>query len=195
MRFTVRPPSVYALALVVLATILSLGNPSPSWKPPIAGAIVVNGPTAVPDLTGHWEGTWTDTRYAVSGAMTLDIALNGNDYSATGTIDVSEIDPILGTLSGTASGTITGNTMSFDFGATDLGTGSGAFTDGTASGSGTVTAPLNFGAFEFSGTASTGMISGTFDFLSPTGGNGVATLTRVVATDATTWSEVKSSYR
>lgn len=187
-----KPVVLYTVAIVSLAVIYSGGVSLHSQS---AQAITVHGTAVVPDLSGTWEGTWSDTRYFVDGALNLDIARNGDDYTATGTIDVSQIDPVLGTLSGTATGTIVGNTMTFSFNATNLGTGSGTFTDGSASGTGTVTAPLSFGAFEFAGTITAGQISGTFNFTSPTGGNGVASLNRSVASENSTLSELKASYR
>jgi hypothetical protein len=41
-----------------------------------------------------------------------------------------------------------------------------------------VTGALNLGAFTFSGTATQTTITGVFNFTSPTGGNGTATLTK-----------------
>jgi hypothetical protein len=194
MRARLKPVWFYTIGLLALALGLSFGTTA-KLQPPPAHAITVVGPAAVPDLSGTWEGSWSDTRYSVSGSMSLVIALNGADYSATGSIDISEIDLLLGQLNGTATGTISGNTMSFSFSATNLGTGTGTFTDGGATGTGTVTAPLGFGAFEFSGTVTGGQMDGTFNFTSPTGGNGVASLSRSVAGDEANWTEIKASYR
>ncbi len=194
MRSLFKPVWIYTVALFVLALGLSTGSTS-HLQPLPARAITVVGPSVLPDLSGNWQGTWSDTRYGVSGAMSLAIAISGSDYTATGTIDISQIDPLLGQISGTASGTIVGNTMTFSFSATDLGTGTGTFTDGAVSGSGTVSAPLSFGDFEFSGTVTAGQMNGTFNFLAPTGGNGVATLSRTVANEDVNWGEFKADYR
>ena len=59
----------------------------------------------------------------------------------------------------------------------------------------TVTSPLNFGDFTFDGTLSGQMICGTFDFTSPTGGAGRASMTKQSATEPATWGNVKALYR
>ena len=186
--------SVYLVVVFLVAAGIAHHHGVPnSVSPATAGTVVRVGP--VPDLMGSWQGTWSDTVYSVNGAMTLQISLSGNDYTATGTIDVSQIDPSLGTLSGSASGTLNGDLLDFTFSCTDLGNGTGSFDGGDASGSGSVTAPLNFGAFTFTGTATDTEINGTFDFTSPTGGAGIAQLSKGVPVSNDGWGEIKSLYR
>ena len=162
------------------------------------------------DITGTWTGTWQDTIYFVSGSITMNISsTDGVSYTATGTIDVGQIDPSLGVLNGTASGTVSGTTLTGTFDCTNLGNGSFTLTDAPpantasglvgigSSGSGTVGAPLSFGGFTFTGTidALAGAMTGTFDFTSPTGGAGTASLARTTTpVRETTWGAIKATY-
>jgi hypothetical protein len=128
-------------------------------------------------LEGTWTGTWTDTRYNVSGTLQATFVVDGNDVTASGVIGLGSLG--LGNETGTATGTASGNTLTFTFSSDTVGTGSGTLnTDGVGGGTGAVTGALDFGAFTFSGSASEGGISGTFNFTSPTGGNGIASLTK-----------------
>lgn len=188
------PAFLYTLLLAAAAATLSMVGGA-DLKPSPARAVAAAQPQELPSLVGTWEGTWTDTRYDVSGSISMTITLDGDTYDAVGTIDVSEISPILGELTGTATGTIDGNTMDFNFECTDLGTGSGSFTDQLVTGAGVVGAPLNFGGFEFSGSVISGVMDGTFDFTDPSGGNGTASLSRTVGVEDPSWSEIKADYR
>jgi hypothetical protein len=127
-------------------------------------------------LIGTWTGTWTDTRFNVSGSLSATMAMNGNAVEATGTIGLQSLG--LGDEPGTATGTVDGNAISFTFNADTVGSGEGSVAGTTGSGMGSVLGALNFGDFTFEGTAEGTTIDGTFDFTSPTGGNGVATLTK-----------------
>lgn len=128
-------------------------------------------------LVGTWVGTWTDTRFGVSGAVRCTIAVNGNRVTADGTIDLSALG--LGDEAGTAEGTITGNNLAFTFTADTVGSGEGTLSNGGAgSGTGTVTGMLNFGDFTFEGTVDPTTIQGTFQFTAPSGGRGTVELTK-----------------
>jgi hypothetical protein len=127
-------------------------------------------------LAGTWIGTWTDQRYGVSGTLQATFAVSGSTVTATGTIGLASLG--IGNQSGTGTGTVTGSTLNFTFSANAVGTGSGSVTNGAGSGTGTVTGVLNLGGFTYAGTANANTISGTFQFTSPTGGNGVASLTK-----------------
>lgn len=132
--------------------------------------------TPLPPLVGTWIGTWEDTRYNVSGTLSFTIIQNGSNFEASGTIGLQQLR--LSDETGTATGTISGNRLSFIFSSGTVGSGSGTITGNDAQGSGTVTGVLNFGEFTFSGTATNNQLSGTFEFTSPTGGWGVASLTK-----------------
>jgi hypothetical protein len=187
-------PAVYLVALFVLAALLSLATADPSASPP--APIPSASPAAVPDLSGAWTGTWNDTVYLVGGDVTMTATLDGAAWSAVGSIDLSSIGvPGVGLMSGTAQGTLAGNTLTFEFSAVDVGDGDGTLIDGSGSGSGTVTAPMSFGAFTFTGTVTDSSIDGDFDFTSPTGGAGTVTLARAVGEESATWSDLKSSWR
>lgn len=134
-------------------------------------------PSSFAFLAGTWAGTWTDTRYNVSGSLQATFTVNGSIVTATGVIGLGVFG--LGDEPGSGSGTESGQTLDFTFSAATVGSGSGSLsTAGTGSGTGTVTGALNFGAFTFTGAVTASAIDGTFDFTSPTGGNGVATLTK-----------------
>lgn len=127
-------------------------------------------------LVGTWEGTWTDTVFDVSGAISVTISQSESSLSGTGTINLESLG--LGDESGTASGTIDGEIVTFTFSAATVGSGGGTISGSSVSGSGTVTGALNYGPFTFSATVSGDTITGTFDFTDPSGGAGTATLTR-----------------
>ncbi len=133
--------------------------------------------TTFTDLAGAWRGTWTDTRYNVSGTLEATFTVSGDAVRATGTIGLQSLG--LGDETGSGSGTISGQNLGFTFSASTVGSGAGTLSiTGTGSGSGTVTGVLNLGAFTYEGTAAGTSISGSFTFTSPTGGRGVATLTK-----------------
>ena len=133
-------------------------------------------PITLPALSGTWHGTWVDTRYGVSGAITSAVLTQtATTLAGTGTIDLSSLG--LGVQNGTAAGTIAGNVITFTFTAAGIGSGNGTLNGPAGSGTGGVTA-LNFGNFTFTGTASATQITGTFQFTSPTGGNGTITVTK-----------------
>jgi len=131
-------------------------------------------------LQGDWSGTWHDTIYDVSGAAHASFDVTCAGVTATGTINLSEIGFGLSEESGSGTGTVSGQTLSFNFSAATVGEGTGMLSaaDDTGSGSGTVTGVLNFGAFTFTGSATSTTISGTFDFTSPTGGEGTISATK-----------------
>lgn len=203
-----RPQSYLTLfaLLAVLATTIVLSQPSPgvSDEPTRAEVIADDWPALdaalagepLPDLVGTWSGTWMDTVFAAGGAITMDITQNGNQLSGTGTIDLTSIGLFgLGIMSGSATGSIVGNTLGFSFSADSVGMGAGTVTGGTASGGGNVTAPLNFGAFLISGTATSTTMQGIFDFTSPGAGGGTAMLTKTSPVEPQTWSEIKAAHR
>lgn len=200
-----RYPFLYFAFLIAVAMGLSQTSLDKSLSPaPITPALAAE-PAELPLLEGTWQGSWTDTLYNVTGSMTIEIAVDGSDYSATGTIDVSEINAGLGTLNGTGSGSSDGVTLSGTFDCANLGSGTatigGAFKIGNkvqavGSGSGSVGAPLLFGPFVFSGTVAEGVIWGTFDFTNPGGGEGRAVLTNeALPTTQTTWGALKAKHR
>lgn len=134
-------------------------------------------PSSFSFLEGTWVGTWTDTRYDVSGTLEATFTVNGSTVTATGVIGLESLS--LGKETGSGTGTVSGETLNFTFSADTVGTGSGSLDAGReGSGSGSVTGVLNFGAFTYTGTVTESEISGTFNFTSPTGGNGVASLTK-----------------
>jgi hypothetical protein len=198
----IRYPLAYLSAIIVSALLLSWRTdpPAAEWIAPPAA--VAGSFLPLPDITGAWFGTWADTVYQVGGLMTFSIARDGDSWFANGTIDVTSISPTLGTLSGSATGTSTASPLSGTFTCTNLGSGTVAimappgFGDlATASGSGTVGSPLDFGPFTFSGTVVADGMVGGFDFTNPGGGKGIAALVKIVDPVApTTWSAVKSKY-
>jgi hypothetical protein len=125
-------------------------------------------------LVGTWSGTWDDTIFIVSGTLDITITQSSPDLDATGTIGLSSVG--LGDETGTGSGTVSGDTVTFTFNSPTVGSGNGTVTGNSISGSGTVGGALMFGDFTFSGTISGDTISGTFDFTS--GGAGTASVTR-----------------
>ncbi len=140
---------------------------------------VAVGGTSSPfgNLAGTWSGTWTDTRYSVSGSLSATFTVSGSTVNATGVIGLQSLG--LGNESGTGAGTISGNTLNFTFSSSTVGSGSGTLSaSGSGSGTGSVTGSLNLGAFDFSGTVTGNTINGMFDFTSPTGGHGVASLSK-----------------
>jgi len=129
-------------------------------------------------LQGDWSGTWEDTIYMVSGAAYASFDVTCAGVTATGAINLSQIG--LGEETGSGSGSATAQTLSFNFSAATVGSGIGTLSaaSNTGSGSGSVTGVLNFGDFTFTGSVSPTTISGTFDFTSPTGGEGNVSATK-----------------
>jgi hypothetical protein len=125
-------------------------------------------------LVGTWTGTWTDTVFDVEGTLSATMTMSGTDVDATGVIGLQALG--LGDEEGVATGTISGDTLTFTFEATSVGTGEGTFSGGVGSGMGSVMGMLDFGDFTFEGTATETTIDGTFQFTAPSGGSGVATL-------------------
>ena len=128
-------------------------------------------------LAGSWSGTWTDTQYGVDGSLSATFTVTCTGVEATGVIGMQDFG--MGEVSGSGTGTLSGSTLTFTFQAAAMGSGSGTLQAATdaGSGSGSLTqSPVAFGAFTFTGTASPSGITGTFDFTSPTGGEGNASL-------------------
>ncbi len=163
------------LAVTGAAGNTTLGFSSPGLAGVTSGTIAI-APPALPSLAGTWAGSWTDLRYGVTGTITnVILTQSATAFGGTGTIDLTQLS--LGTQSGTATGTISGSTVTFNFTAAGIGSGSGTLAGNAGTGTGNITA-LNFGAFTFTGTASSTQITGTFQFTSPTGGNGTITVTK-----------------
>ncbi len=199
-----RNPLLYTLGLFAAASLLSLAT-GPRGGNTITPEANAAGHLALPQLEGTWSGTWTDTLYAVGGAVTLVIWAEGTDFVASGTIDVTSISGALGVLSGGAIGLNNGVSLDIDFNCTDLGGGTvvltpvktaGAALSASASGSGNVSAPLDFGPFTLTGTASDTEIVGSFDFTSPGGGKGIAQFNKdSVGVEPISWGSAKAAYR
>jgi hypothetical protein len=191
---TQRPLSLAAYAALVFLPAVCLF----AWKPPIAARATFTqppgpSPHVLPSLAGEWVGSWADTVYSVEGAMTMSITQNGSSMSGTGTINLTLLG--LGVMNGTATGTISGDVLSFSFSAASVGDGSGMLNGTSGSGTGTVTAPLSFGGFTFTGTASNVLITGIFDYTSPTGGAGPVALQKTTPVTPSTWGSIKETYR
>lgn len=199
-----RGPLLYFAFLLTVGLGLTLTTRPEAPTPMTIAPAFAAEPADLPPLEGTWEGSWTDTLYNVTGSMTLTISKDGDDYFANGTIDVTEIDPTLGLLSGSAQGTSDGTTITGTFECANLGSGTasigGALKAGgkvaaDGSGSGSVGAPLFFGPFVFSGTVQDGIMWGIFDFTNPGGGEGRAVLTNdALPTSSKTWGGLKAGY-
>ena len=200
---TLRHPVAYLVCVLGVAGVLFAhsGRRDASFVlPPAAAALA---PGTVPDVAGIWAGSWVDTVYTVAGSLSITIIPKGNIWIASGTIDVGALNPVLGMLGGNALGNLTGNTLAGTFTCNQLGNGSFTITGATgvegtplatASGTGSVVAPLNFGGFTFTGNIFDGVMEGGFDFTSPTGGAGRGSLVRITPVQPTTWSDVKTLY-
>ncbi len=174
------------LALVLVALSGTAFRSTPHVPATAAGAASA---ADLSNLDGTWTGTWQDTIYGVGGDMTFDFNVAGSVFE--GTIDLSMLG--LGVQSGSAS--VIAATDSFEFTGSLVGWGRGELPgDGSASGFGSVTPPLGYGDFTFNGTVGDGVLWGTFDFLSPTGGAGKAILWNTTPTEETNMSAVKSAY-
>jgi len=132
--------------------------------------------TYMEDLVGTWSGTWTDTVYQVSGTLSVTFSKNETTVTATGTIGLSSFG--LGSITGTGTGTIDDNAITFTFIGGALGNGTGTISGSSASGSGTIGGTLGFGPFTFTGEVKATEITGNFVFTNPGGGKGTVTLTK-----------------
>lgn len=170
----------WLISVVALLALACAGGPNRSGAgsttdefPTGPGAV---GPGEFAFLVGTWIGTWTDTRFNVTGTLEATMTVSGNDVQANGTIGLQSLG--LGEEDGTGTGSIDGNTLVFTFEADTVGNGNGSVTEGEGSGMGTVLGALNFGDFTFEGTVNETTIDGTFEFTAPSGGRGTATLTK-----------------
>jgi hypothetical protein len=185
-------PHTYVLILACTAILLSLLGAIPADR---SGSTFKFNSQDVPDLAGSWAGSWEDTRYFVSGDVVLTIEIVGDQWTANGTIDFTDVGMGVGIVPLSATGTLVGNTLTYDFDTGPLGSGSATLIGTVHAGTGTAVDPIPFGDFDMGGTASSSEISGTFDFTSPTGGEGTMILTRTVAAETASWSDVKASWR
>jgi hypothetical protein len=132
-------------------------------------------------MVGTWVGTWEDTRYSVQGSLSATFTQVGPVLSGTGTIGLSSLSiPGVSTESGSATGVISGSDVVFTFSSGTVGSGNGALVSNVFIGTGEVTGSIGYGAFTFIGTldAIGNRIDGTFIFLAPTGGYGIATVAK-----------------
>lgn len=131
---------------------------------------------AASKLVGTWSGTWVDTVWSMQGPITITITQDGNALSAEGTVGLTEFG--LATATMTWTGTIDGDTVTFNGTATQLGTISGTVDGDTISGNGNIAGSLMFGAFTYTGTVSGDTITCPFQFTMPGGGAGTVTVTK-----------------
>jgi hypothetical protein len=181
------------LAFLLLAALALFGFGRRDSGPPRGAHPASAATTNFPTLVGSWVGTWQDTVYHVGGTMSFTMAQVGSSWTGNGMIDLTSVG--LGQQSGTLTGAEVGSTLAFTFQAASVGTGSGSLTGGSSSGSGSVTAPLNFGGFTFAGSLVAAHITGTFHFTSPTGGSGKASFSNTTAVQSATWGQVRKRYR
>lgn len=132
------------------------------------------GTDLLPVLTGKWSGTWTDTKFNMTGTISVVFTVNGSNITAAGTIGLSAFG--LGSIPWTGTGNADETTITFSFSGANFVNGTGVVTGRDASGSGSIAGLLNFGAFTFTGTVGDSKISGNFDFTNPAGGEGEITL-------------------
>lgn len=177
---------LYLAALLIGATLLPRADRGDAQ----ARRLGLSGAAELPSLAGDWLGSWQDTIYSVGGELDMTFEVAGSQYDATGVIDLRSLG--LGDEPGTLTGQANGDLLTFDFQAATVGTGSGTLNGDAGQGTGTVTAPLNFGDFTFIGTATDSQIDGTFDFTSPSGGAGVVHLTKTVSVQDRTWGAIKA---
>jgi hypothetical protein len=184
-------PPIYVAALVVIAAAFAFTGQDDS--PRAFGRPTPASPDSIPDLVGTWTGTWQDTIYVGAGGdLSWEISQDGPDFSASGIIDFSYFG--MGSVPGTATGTITRETLEFTFEAPAAGSGAGVITDDAVSGTGMMIVPA-FGPFTFEGMLTDDTIRGTFDFTNPGGGAGRAVLTKETPVERASWGEVKSRFR
>ena len=67
----------------------------------------------------NWVGTWTDTRYNVSGTLNATFTVNGSTVTATGVIGLASLG--LGNETGSGTGTVSGQTLTFTFSSATVG--------------------------------------------------------------------------
>jgi hypothetical protein len=170
-KATIRRLAICSALLLVVAC--SSASKDGGGSPTDPGEVT---PVEFAFLVGTWTGTWTDTVFNVEGTLSATMAMSGSDVEATGVIGLQALG--LGDEQGVATGMIDGDTLTFTFEAASVGDGEGTFSGGIGSGLGSVMGVLNFGDFTFEGTANETTIDGTFEFTSPSGGSGVATLTK-----------------
>jgi hypothetical protein len=179
----VRIVSAVVFCAFLFGSLTSCGNNSGGTSTPTFVVPPCSTAAALPTMTGgNWTGTWTDTRYGVSGSITMTGVTQGaGAFTANGTIDVSSAPTgLVGLQAGTVTGVIAPpNVITFTFTSATVGSGSGTLTGtcGTST-AGNVTAG-GLGAFTFSGTASDTAIIGTFAFTSPTGGYGTISMAKM----------------
>jgi hypothetical protein len=182
-------PPIYVVGLLVVAAAFAFTGTDEA--PRAFGGPVSAAPDSIPDLVGSWAGTWQDTIFTwASGDISWEISQDGSSFTASGSIDFECFG--LGSVPGTASGTITRETMDFTFEAPASGSGAGVITDGAVSGTGNMVVPA-FGPFTFEGTLTDDTIRGTFDFAG--GGAGKAVLTKETPVEPTSWGQIKSRFR
>jgi hypothetical protein len=188
MKVELRRLALYLGIVLALAALLGLSasRSAPAGRGVKPGA---KSATAVPNIVGHWVGTWQDTVYSVSGALVFNFTDMSN---GTGQIDLTALG--LGVEFGTAVAATSNDTLYFSFTSTNVGGGGGAIIGNYTIGAGTVGAPLNFGAFTFEGHVTTSAMDGRFYYLSPTGGAGRASLSKTSAVEEHTWGSIKSLY-
>jgi len=178
---------VYFGVLFAIAILLSLSAARP--KPAAHPVIPRSTRAAVPDLTGHWAGTWEDTVFSVSGSLVFNFT---NMTTGTGQIDLSSLG--LGVQFGNAMGTIVNDTLAFSFISASVGSGGGVIVGDSAQGGGSVGAPLNYGPFVFEGRITASTIDGRFYYIFPGGGGGKASLGKTSPVETQTWGRVKAIY-
>ena len=181
---------VYTAGVVLAALLIAQLDHGEAEAGRAFGQLTAGG--TLPELAGDWVGTWQDTVYSVSGSVSMTVTTNGSQFDATGVIDMSPFG--MGDVSGTATGQSSGDVLTFDFSAALVGNGSGTLNGSDGEGTGTVTSPLDFGAFTFEGSASDAGIDGAFDFTSPTGGAGVVELTKSVSVQYQSWGALKADF-
>ncbi len=175
--------SLFVIAILSVSFIFGCASTTDSTTTTTASSATTTTTTTIAThaLVGTWVGTWEDTVYSLDGALSGTITQSGALLSGTGTIELSDLSVSGITIEvGTATGTISGTSVTFSLSSTTVGTGSGTVSGSTISGTGTVIAPIDYGAFTFTGTvdASGNSVTGVFDFTSPTGGSGTATVTK-----------------
>jgi hypothetical protein len=133
MRHSNRIVVFYLVTLFLVAAILAgsgsqeIAQTSPRFSDPPTTSV------GLADILGTWTGTWTDTVFNVGGSLDFEITEDAGTYSATGDIGLQVLG--LGVESGTATGVVAGNTLSFNFSSGTVGNGAGSLID-TGPGSG-----------------------------------------------------------
>lgn len=184
-------PPVYVIGLLVVAAAFAFTGTDDAPRAFSRAAPAASD--SIPDLVGTWTGMWHDTVYPpAAGALSWEITQDASSFSATGSIDLSWFG--MGTVPGSAAGTLARDVLDFSFEAPGAGDGSGTLTDGVISGTGTMIAPA-FGDFTFEGTISDETIDAAFDFTDPGGGAGTMVLTKDTPVEPASWGQVKARFR